>query len=143
MYTKTIKYINYDNEEVEKTFHFHINEVEFTELQTSVKGGLKGLIEEIQNSKDESKIVQLYKELILLAYGEKKGEYFKKKDSIRGRYSEDFEASAAFPALFVELAKDTNSMIEFVNGIMPTQLRKELNAQGGLKALAEKELDKT
>ena len=39
MIAKTIKYVNFNGENKEKTYYFHMNRIEFMELETSVKGG--------------------------------------------------------------------------------------------------------
>lgn len=129
MLAKKIKYTDYNGEEREETFYFNLTEAEVSEMQYTVKGGLDGLLKTIIETKDQPKLVELFKQLILKSYGEKSndGRYFKKRDSVRGEYVDDFVATEAYSVLFMELATDANAATEFVNSVIPTRF---LNAGG-------------
>lgn len=123
MLAKKIKYTDYNGEEREETFYFNLTEAEVSEMQYTVKGGLDGLLKTIIETKDQPKLVELFKQLILKSYGEKSndGRYFKKRDSVRGEYVDDFVATEAYSVLFMELATDANAATEFVNSVIPTR----------------------
>jgi hypothetical protein len=58
-----------------------------------------------------------------LAYGKRSedGKRFVKNANVR----EEFESSEAYSALFMELVTDTDSAIEFINGIIPQGMAEE------------------
>lgn len=124
MIIKTVKYQNFNGEEVEKTLHFHISYPEFTKLETSVEGGYGEKIKKLVKTKDNKEIVEVFDYLILNSYGVKSedGEEFIKTPELK----EKFRNSAAYAALFAELAQDENKAAEFINGILPTEVKKKM-----------------
>lgn len=128
MYAKKIKATDYNGVEREETFYFNLTEAELAEMEMSVSGGLKGIIETIIETQDQPKLIELFKTLICKSYGEKSndGRNFKKRDSIRGEYFEDFVSTEFYSNLFIELATNTESATEFINSIIPTRFREEL-----------------
>lgn len=130
MLAKKIEYTDYNGEEREETFYFNLTEAEIAEMELSTQGGLQGLINTIIETKDQPKIVELFKTLILKAYGEKSndGRYFKKRDSIRGEYADDFASTEAYSVLFMELATNADAATEFVNKVIPTKVRENVPA---------------
>ena len=71
MLKKTITYTDYDGNERTEDFYFNISKAELTELQYSVKGGLKNILGKAVQEKDGPTIMQLSKEIVLKAYGVK------------------------------------------------------------------------
>jgi hypothetical protein len=121
----TIKYTDFNGEKCEETKWFNLTETEITEFNTETKGGLEGMIKLISETNDEEKIMKTFKKLILMSYGERSadGKYFKKRDSVRGSYADEFEQSAAFNELFITLATNAEEAARFVNGIIPTRMK--------------------
>lgn len=128
MYSKKIAYTDFDGNQREETFYFNITEAELTEMECSVSGGFRKRLERIMETKDEPEVIEILKSFILQAYGEKSndGKYFKKEDSVRGKYSDDFKATEAYSALFMELGTDADKAAAFINGILPAKIREEL-----------------
>lgn len=117
MLKKTIKYVDYDNNEREEDFYFNLTSAEITEMELSEKGGLVKTIHKIVAEKDGQRIVEIFKDLILRAYGEKSvdGKRFIKSKEL----SEAFEQTEAYSQLFMSLAQDAGAAADFVNGIIP------------------------
>ena len=117
-------------------FYFNISEAELLDLQVEYKGGLDAYLTKIVNEQDEKALVEYFKHLVLIAYGERSsdGMRFVKNDAIRS----DFASHPAYSVFFMELATDAGKAAEFVNGIMPRRIA-ELMEQEELKnKMAEK-----
>lgn len=117
MLKKNIKYVDYDGNEREETFHFNLSKAEVAEMELSVAGGLVKQIETIVAEQDGARIIALFKEIILRAYGEKSpdGRRFVKSPEL----SEGFSQTEAYSILFMELATDADAAAAFINGIVP------------------------
>lgn len=120
MLKKRIKYVDYDGNEREEDFYFNLTKAEITELELSTEGGLQYMIERIIDAKDTPQIIQFFKKIILMSYGEKSpdGRRFIKSDKL----SEEFTQTPAYSELFMELATDEKSASNFINGIIPKDL---------------------
>lgn len=122
MYIKTIEYKDYSGNQRKEDFYFNLNEAEIMEMELSKDGGFDQWITRIANAQNTPELIKLFKGLILMAYGEKSldGKKFIKVDPVTGRrLSEEFEQTAAYPVLFMELATNTEAATEFINHIIP------------------------
>ena len=117
MFKKTIEYTDFNGEKRKEDFYFNLTKAELLEMQLSKEGGLRDFLIAIVQTKDVPKLVEMFKKLILMSYGEKTpdGRHFMKNDEIRQR----FECSEAYSELFMELATDSDSAAEFVNALLP------------------------
>lgn len=120
MLAKKIKYTDYNGVEREEVFHFHLNKAELTEMELSTKGGMSTMLQDIVSADNTKKIVDVFKNMILSAYGEKSedGKRFIKSEDLATAFSQ----TEAYSELFIELATDTKSAINFVNGVMPVDM---------------------
>jgi hypothetical protein len=121
---KTITYKNlFTDEEITEDFFFHISKAELVELELSHPGGLSESLQNIIAAEDGKGIVDEFKNIILMAYGKRSedGKRFVKNANVR----EEFESSEAYSALFMELVTNTESAIEFINGIIPQGMADE------------------
>lgn len=123
MLKKTIKYEDFNGEEAEEDFFFHLSQAELVELEMSHEGGLSESLQKIVAAKDAKSIIAEFKNIILTAYGQKSpdGRRFIKNQQLR----EEFESTEAYSTLFMELVTNTDSAIEFINGIIPQGLAEE------------------
>lgn len=96
---------------------------ELTEMQMGVEGGMRGYIQRIMAANDQTALMKLFKDVLLLTYGKKSddGRLFLKNDAIRA----EFEASPAFSAIYMELMSDAQKAANFINGLMPADLRNQ------------------
>ena len=122
MLKKTVTYVDYNGGERPEDFYFNLSKAEVTEMELSVEGGFSKMLEEIVKSNDNARILELFKEMVLKAYGEKSadGRRFVKSKEL----SEAFSQTEAYSEIFMELAMDEKAAAAFVNGIMPANLGK-------------------
>ena len=121
MFAKKIAYTDYDGNERNETFYFNLNKAELTEMELSSEGGLSKMIQKLIDEQDTSRIITIFKDIILRSYGEKSndGKHFIKKAPDGHRLADDFAQTEAYSELFMELATNTDSASEFVNNIVP------------------------
>lgn len=117
MLKKTMTYIDYNGNERTEDFYFNLTKAELMEMELSVNGGLEATIQSIIAAQNTAKLVEIFKDLILRAYGEKSldGKHFVKSKEISAAFSQ----TEAYSDLFMELATDADSASAFVNGIVP------------------------
>lgn len=117
MLKKTIKYVNFNEEEVEEDLYFNLTKAEVMEMQLGTAGGYAEYLQKLVASKDVPQIVAAFKKIILKAYGIKSadGRRFEKSEEI----SKAFEQSEAYSELFMTLIQDAKSCEEFIKGVMP------------------------
>lgn len=117
MYVQKIKYMDYNGMERNETFYFNFTKAEVVEMEYSVSGGLTAVLNQISETKDFPKLIAIFKDLILKAYGEKSpdGRRFIKSKEL----SDEFSQTEAYSELYIKLASDTDAALEFIRGIMP------------------------
>lgn len=127
MFTKKITYTDYFGESRTEEFHFNMTKSEVVEWQYSVKGGINRLFDKIVNDGDQPTLVNMIKDLIRRSYGEKSldGRKFEKKRNGVPLF-DDFEATPAYDALFMELIQNEKAAADFINGLMPPDLVAQL-----------------
>lgn len=120
MLKETIKYTDYDGNEREEDFYFNLSKAELTEMQLSAEGGLEKRIQKIVSSQNGKEIMDLFKTILLKAYGEKSddGKRFIKNQEIR----DSFEQSEAYSELFMKLVTDADFATKFMTGIIPKDI---------------------
>ena len=122
MLKKTVTYVDYNGVERTEDFYFNLSKAEVAEMEMSVEGGFSKMLEEIVKTNDNVRIMELFKQMVLKAYGEKSadGKRFVKSKEL----SEAFSQTEAYSEIFMELALDEKAAAAFVNGIMPANLGK-------------------
>lgn len=121
MYAKKITYTDYDGNERTETFYFNLNKAELTEMELSSEGGLSKMIQKIVDEQDTTRIITIFKDIILRSYGEKSndGKRFIKKAPDGHMLADDFAQTEAYSELFMELASNADAASDFVNNIVP------------------------
>lgn len=125
MYRKELTYKDYEGETCTETFWFNLNEVEIVDLEVGIDpNGMLAHLEKIQKAKDKAAAIAFIKNLIRKSFGVKSddGKKFLKSD----RIWEEFEATAAYPALFMTLMSSEVEMEAFINGIVPQEVRAQI-----------------
>lgn len=135
MFTKKITYTDFAGETRTETFQFNMSKAEVVEWQYSIKGGIHSLFEKIVNDNDQPALISMIKDLIRRSYGEKSldGRKFEKKRNGVPLF-DDFEATPAYEALFMELITDDKEAANFINGLMPPDLVAQMAADKSLSA---------
>ena len=103
MLKKTVTYTDYDGNERTEEFFFNLNKAEVTEMELSTEGGMEKMLKKIIESRDGKRIIEVMKDIVLRAYGEKSpdGRRFIKTPEMREAFSQTKAAS------------------DFVRGILP------------------------
>ncbi len=129
MLKKSITFEDFNDQTVTEDHYFHLSKADLVELEVSHRGGLKGWITRIVETEDGKALVEEFKKLILWAYGKKSedGRRFIKNEELR----QEFESSPAYESLFMELVTDADAAAEFVNGIVPKGLGKDMEKMTG------------
>ena len=117
MLKKTITYVDYNGTERKEDFYFNLSKAEIMEMEMGTTGGMVEMINRIVAAQEAPAIIDVFKKMILKAYGEKSadGKRFIKSKEI----SEAFSQTEAYSQLFMELATDADAASKFVNGIVP------------------------
>lgn len=124
MLVKTIKYEDYNGNQLEEKFYFNLSRAELVEMYHSVKGGLETYLTRIIESHSNPEIMDFFKEIILKAVGRKSddGKRFIKNQEIR----DEFEQSEAYSELLWELISDANAAANFINSLFPKNFEEEV-----------------
>lgn len=119
MLKKNVTYIDFDGNERTEDFFFNLTEQEIAEMELSTEGGLGNFINKAVAAKSQVELIELFKKLILAAYGVKSadGRRFVKNDAVR----EDFMSTQAFSDIYMELVQDADKASAFFNGIVPKE----------------------
>lgn len=128
MLKKTIKYTDFNGEEVTEEHFFHLSKAELVEMEVEHEdGGLSEALKRMAESDDRKAMVKEFKHIILASYGKRTpdGRRFVKNREIR----EEFESSEAYSTLFMELATEPNALDDFMKGVIPPDLSEQVSAQ--------------
>ena len=122
MLKKEITYVDFEGTERKEPFYFNLTKAEVLEWEMGISGGMVQFLEKIVAERDNVKIVAAFKELILKAYGEKSpdGRRFIKSEELATAFSQ----TGAYSELFIELATDEKAAADFVNGIVPQDMKR-------------------
>lgn len=130
MHKEVIAYTDYNGVERKETFYFNMNEAELIEMQYGAAGGLDQTIKKIISAQDQGALINIFKKLVLDAYGVKSddGRRFIKEENGR-RLADDFKETPAYPILFMKLATDDDAAAKFINEIIPVKVAEEVEKQ--------------
>lgn len=136
MYKKIVKYTDYNGVERKEELYFNLTKAELTDMELSKDGGMVAFIKKITSTMNGRELSKMFKDLILMSYGEKSddGRRFIKSSAI----SEAFSQTEAYSQIYMELLTDYDAAQAFVNGIMPADIQAEaakLRASGKLAEL--------
>lgn len=122
MLKKTIVYTDYDGNERSEVFLFNLTKAEVTEWEYGITGGMTKMIEQMVNTQDTARIMDMFKEIIMKAYGEKSpdGKRFVKTGPDGRRLAEGFIETEAYSVLFMELLSDPKEFAKFIEAVIPT-----------------------
>lgn len=127
MIKKTIKYTDYDDVERSEDFWFNLSKSELMEMNFSKEGGMEKVLRRIIDTQDMKGLIDVFQDIIMRSYGEKSDDgkrFVKIRDG--HRLAEDFAQTPAYDELYMELATDDKAAAEFINGLIPKSLAKEV-----------------
>lgn len=124
MIKKTVTYMDFNGVERTEDFYFNLTAAELFEMEAGVEGGLKAILDKITKENDQKRIMEYFKHVVLMAYGEKSsdGRRFVKSEEIRN----GFAPTEAYSKIFMELSSDAKIASEFINGIIPADLEEQV-----------------
>lgn len=117
MLKKTMTYTDYNGNQRTEDFYFNLTKAEVMEMEMGTNGGMQEFLNRIVAEQDSAKIVEMFKKIILKAYGVKSldGKRFVKSEEL----SSEFSQTEAYSDLFMELATDADAASAFISGILP------------------------
>lgn len=126
MFKKTIKFTNFNGDEVEQDFYFHLSKVELLEM--AANGNV--MMERIQRiiaTSDAKAIIAEFRELVKAAVGMRSddGSRFIKSPEAQSHLLD----SPAFDELLMELCTDAKASAEFVRQLVPEKMQKQMVAE--------------
>lgn len=126
-------YVDYNGVERTEDFYFNLTKAELAEMELSSEGGFENLLNKIIKAKDNKKVVETFKSILLKSYGEKSedGRRFIKSEELSKAFSE----TPVYSDMFIELATDEKKAAKFIDGIMPKDLKDQLEEAEKKKAL--------
>ena len=121
MLKKQITYTDYNDVKRTEEHFFNLSKAEILEMQMTTAGGFAEHIQKIVDAKDTPSLFRLFKELIFKAYGKKSedGRRFIKSEEL----SIESSQTEAYTQLYMELATDDVAGAEFVNSIIPSDMK--------------------
>lgn len=124
MLKKTIKYEDFNGNEITEDFYFNLTEAELLEME-SKDGSMQAKLQRIINTRDISAIMEIFKEIIIASYGVKSddGKRFI-KDPETAKY---LTQSNAYSELYVSLLSNVDEAIAFITGILPAKISKQID----------------
>lgn len=125
MLAKTIKFQDYDGQSREGTYYFNLNKAEVIMWMTTTgEYTLDKVLLRLSEERNGRKIMETFEDLIHRSYGKKSldGVRFEKNEEIWN----EFKQSEAYSELFVELVTDAKKAASFINGIIPSEMAKEV-----------------
>lgn len=131
MIKKTIVYKDFDGNERTEECRFHLFKHELIEMNFTPSGGMDKIIQNIVDTKDTGRMLAIFKDLLQKSYGELSTDgktFVKVRDG--HKLVDDFIQTPAYEALYMELISDDKAAAEFINGIVPNDLRQELATRG-------------
>jgi hypothetical protein len=134
MIRKEIQFKNYNDETEKGVFYFNMSKGELVMQQMGAidqhTESFQDKLEKIAKNLQGQALVNTLKEIIFDAYGEKTTDgknFVKVRNGVH--LVENFLSSGAYSELIVELLSSADGMAEFVNGLMPADLRDQVNQE--------------
>lgn len=135
MLKREIKYEDFNGNQTSDVFYFNISKSELVELEVEYEQGFAQMLQDIIDAKDNKELVAKFKQIILMAYGEKSpdGKSFIKSEELRNAFSQ----TAAYQELFMELASDDDAAVAFLSGVLPRDIVKQMNEEQAKKSVED------
>lgn len=118
-----IQYTNFDDEAKEASCFFHLNKNEISKLELKY-GGVKRQLDSLQANNDLSGLYNFIEDIVITAYGERRGDAFVKTPEI----VENYRYGAAHSEVMVQILskEEGKGLTEFIMGCMSAENRKHI-----------------
>jgi len=129
MLTKTLKYKDFNDQEVEGTFYFNLTEAEVTEL--NIREDLKA----VGQSGNANRLMDTFKRILKAAYGIRLagGAKFVKTD----QDWDEFVSGRAYSQIFMQLVTDSEYASAFISELIPPEMGSNIDTQNTNKTPSE------
>jgi len=120
MLKREIEFEDFNGVKTTEVFYFNISKPELIEMEVEYDQGFGQFLQDIVEAKNNKELIKHFKAIVLKAYGQKSedGKRFIKSDQLR----EEFSQTAAYEALFMELATDDNAASNFLMAVLPKDM---------------------
>lgn len=127
MLKKTYVYKDFNDLERTEDFYFHLSKTQATKLNAKFNGGLQVMFETIVNKLQVDKLIEVVDAFIEFSYGERSGDgkMFVQSDEIY----KNFTYTPAYDMLFQELVTSSDNLSNFIKGILPLDIQKQIAEQ--------------
>ena len=127
MLKKEITYTDYNGTKRTEDFYFNLSRPELLRMEMTSESSLQEKLKAMIKEQNKVKLYEYFEWLVLKSYGEKSedGKHFHKSEALSKAFSE----TEAYTELLTELCSGEDKVLEFVNGIMPTPVPKEVQKQ--------------
>jgi hypothetical protein len=128
---KTITFENYNGEKETEDFYFNMSKGELVKMQMAAidqkTESFQDKIEKIGKNLNGKALIEVFDEIILGSIGQRTtdGKKFMKSAAI----TDEFKSSEAYSELIVELCTDDKAAVTFINGLIPKNLREDVNRE--------------
>lgn len=121
MIKKTVFYTDFNGEKTTEDLYFHLSKAELLNMEITKDGSFSKYLIDISQSNNAKDVLEIMKELILSAYGERSedGKRFHKSKA----NSDAFATSEAFSELLFGLLADADEASAFFLGLLPDDVR--------------------
>lgn len=115
MITHKIAYKDFNGNERQENFHFHLSLPEVTRLEAKLGMSLADHTKELTSRQDPNELIMFLEDIILSSYGVKTtdGKSFRKSKELR----EEFEYSQAYAEFFEQMLTDKELATKFGEGV--------------------------
>lgn len=133
MYKIHEKYTDYDGNERVEDFYFNLTKAEITDMELTTEGGMSAMLGRIIAAKDTAKLIAVFKDLILMSYGQKSpdGRRFIKSEEL----TKEFTETPAYSQIYLRLATDDKAATTFVNNVLPKDMQEDVKAAQANKVI--------
>ncbi|WP_432711026.1 hypothetical protein [Pedobacter sp.] len=115
MFKQNIAYTDFNGQERQEDFYFHLSLPEVTRLEAKFKMSLAEYTQDLVSRQDPDELITFLEKIVLSSYGRKTadGKSFRKNAELR----EEFEYSQAYAEFFEALLTDPALAAKFGEGV--------------------------
>lgn len=126
MLKKTVYYTNLDGESTSEDVYFHMSKVEIARLEMEHgEAGFSGHLRKVLDSKDPKTIMDAFENFLAMSYGVRSedGKRFIKEPAL----FDEFKQTEVYSQLFYELVTNATNSAEFIKGVLPQDIVKNID----------------
>ena len=124
MISKTIKFVDYNGVEKERTYWFNMSRADLLDLEMSTEGGWEANLRELIKEQDARKAYKFFEHFINTSYGVRTPDGGFDKDP---KYLREFRNSEAYSELIWSFINNPEEAGDFINGIVAS-VKKSVDA---------------